>query len=92
VFATAAGSLRPEISSPASAGKRNMSRVEAIDMRPTTTNALAKSAVCGAACPLIHSDISTIMAPIATPELTDTCWPTLAMAVADGTWRGSISA
>ena len=32
------------------------------------------------------------MAPTATPRLTDTCCATLAMPVADPTWRGSTSA
>jgi len=34
----------------------------------------------------------TAMAPTATPRLTETCWPTLAMPVADPTWRDSTSA
>ena len=45
-------------------------------------NAAAKSAVCGCGCPASSSEISSTMAPVATPKLTDTCWPTLAMPVA----------
>ncbi len=87
-----AGTDRPEISSPASAGSRSISSAEAIDIRPTTTNAAAKSSVSGVACPRSTSDASTTMAPTATPKLTDTCCATLAMLVADPTWRDSTSA
>ena len=57
----------------------------AIDISPTTTKAAAKSLVSGTGCPRSHSDISTAIAPTATPRLTDTCCPTLAMPVAEPT-------
>ena len=48
-------------------------RSQGIDISPTITKAVAKSAVSGTEWPRAHSETSTAMAPTATPRLTDTC-------------------